>query len=373
MARKLAARSKSVKRVLVRASVQATAIKHALANHVPSIIRPRARNITVAITAACNLRCEGCRYGRDFMPNQQIPMGVMRDLIDDAAAAGFESLRLYGGEPFLHPDLPRMVDHAVNRGVGTYVTTNGTLISRRIADLHSAGLRMLTIGFYGVDEAYDAYAGRSGIFRNVERGIAETRNRYGDGFKIRLNWLLMRPTASERSLEQVVEFARKYRTPIQVDLIHYSLPYFTEGIDRRLQFRAGDRSSILNVVKRLVALKRSEPDLIEHSEMGLWSIPDWLIKGPEMRVPCDKYDMLWVGADGTVQLCYVTFRLGNLHESRLNRILFSARHLAAARSAFQLECPNCHCGYDSRVQKHGPSRRLYGSQAGRAAPKAMCN
>ena len=65
--------------------------------------------------------------------------------------------------------------------------------------------------------------------------------------------------------------------------------------------------------------------------MGLRSAADWLLLGADMRVPCDSHQMLWIGADGTVQQCYVTFKLGNLHENRLTDILFTEAHRQAAR------------------------------------------
>jgi len=76
-------------------------------------------------------------------------------------------------------------------------------------------------------------------------------------------------------------------------------------------------------------------------------------------VPCDAYRLIWVGPDGSVQLCYVTFKLGNLHDTRLSELVFTPTHKKAARDAFAVNCPNCHCGYDKRVLAHGPSRRLY--------------
>jgi cyclic pyranopterin phosphate synthase len=146
--------------------------------------------------------------------------------------------------------------------------------------------------------------------------------------------------------------------------VHYALPYFTEGSERELQFRPEDRPAIERVVAQLLAWKRERPELIENSEIGLRAIPDWLLLGPAMRVPCDKYRMVWVGADGTVQLCYVTFRLGNLHEHRLRELLYTEAHRCAARDAFALKCPNCHCGYDERTRKHWPSRRRYAADGG---------
>lgn len=147
-----------------------------------------------------------------------------------------------------------------------------------------------------------------------------------------------------------------------VDLIHYSLPCFTEGPERMLQFRPEDRGMIEEVVAELIRLKRARPEMFDQSPEGLRSIPDWLLKGPAMRVPCDKYQMIWVGADGTVQLCYVTFRLGSLHEQRLRDLLFTPAHEQAARDAFVVRCPNCHCGYDCRIRKHASSHRRYTSQ-----------
>ena len=88
-------------------------------------------------------------------------------------------------------------------------------------------------------------------------------------------------------------------------------------------------------------------------------MPDWLLKGPEMRVPCDAYQMTWVGADGTVKLCYVTFTLGNLHQTRLRDLMFTPAHDQAAKDAYQLQCPNCHCEASTRIKKHLPSRLRY--------------
>jgi cyclic pyranopterin phosphate synthase len=313
----------------------------------------------VAVTAHCNLRCIGCRYGRDFMPGAQLSWEMARDLLSDAREAGFESVRLYGGEPLLHPALPKMVEHALKLGLRTYVTTNAILLGEKIDELYAAGLRDVTIGFYGTGAAYDGYVQRRNRFQQLTASLERVRERYGSAVNLRLNWLLMRPSCRLAALREAWEFALKYQAPMQIDLIHYSLPYFSEGPERMLQFRPADRPAIEELVAELLRLKAARPELLEQSAMGLASIPDWLIEGPAMRVPCDKYRMIWVGADGTVQMCYVAFKLGNLHQQRLCEMLMTPAHRQAARDAFQMNCPNCHCSYDARIQKHLPSRRRY--------------
>jgi MoaA/NifB/PqqE/SkfB family radical SAM enzyme len=331
----------------------------AAAAYVPSLVRPAPRNLEIAITSFCNLRCVGCRYGRDFMTGTQLTWDTVRRLLDDARAMGIWNVRFYGGEPLLHPDLPRMIAHAVSLGLQPYVTTNAMLLKQQIDALHGAGLRALTIGFYGTGAKYDAYVQRADRFSRIEEAIAAVRERYGTEMYMRISWLLMRPSCNLVDLEAACNFAERYATQIQVDLIHYSLPYFSEGPNRELQFTPHDAAAINEVVADLVRRKTQNPNLFNQSLVALRSIPDWLLKGPEMRVPCDSHQQLWVGPDGTVQQCYVTFRLGNLHETRLKDMLNTPCHKKAAVDSYRLNCPNCHCFYGRRVEKHGPSITRY--------------
>ena len=346
-------------RGLIAADTRWERARHTAARMLPVVIRPEPRHLEIAITAHCNLRCIGCRYGRDFMPGQQLEWPVVRQLLDDAHAIGFWDVRFYGGEPLLHRDLPAMVGHAIKLGLRTHVTTNGMLLKRHIEALYGVGLRDITIGYYGTGARYDAYVQRKNRFPELEAGVAAVRDRYGDEVGMRINWLLMRPSCNLDDLHAAWEFARRYSMRMQVDLIHYSLPYFSEGPDRELQFRPEDRGAIETVVEEIGRLKQEHPETINISREGIRSIPDWLLKGPDMRVPCDAYQMAWVGADGTVQLCYVTFKLGNLHERSLRDMMHTAVHRQAARAAFALNCPNCHCHYDRRVRKHGESFEKY--------------
>jgi len=348
-------------------------LRHSLAQHMPAVIRPRNYRITIAITARCNLRCMGCRYERDFMPGHVLSRDMVEDVLEDAGQVGFQVVRFYGGEPLLHSDLPHMVEACRQRGMKPYLTTNAVLLDRKIDELHVAGLRDITIGFYGVGESYEKYVQRSGVFQNVERGIATTREKFGDEMDMQLNWLLMRPTCTLESFRKAHEFARRYRLRMQIDLIHYSLPYFQEGPDRMLQFRPEDEPAIREVVDDLIRAKTENPGSINQTLEALRSIPDWLLKGADMRIPCTAYEMVWIGADGSVQLCYVTYELGNLNETRLKDILQSRKRSRSARDAFLLNCPNCHCGFSDRVMRHRQTclkyRCLAGNDSGRTVDR----
>lgn len=335
-----------------------------LAKTWPSVVRARTERITIAITAHCNLRCQGCRYGRDFMPGAQLPLKIVEQLLEDAADARIPSVRLYGGEPLLHPDVVDMVKIATRLGVGCYITTNALTLDKKIEALHAAGLRKVTIGYYGEGSAFDAYVQRPGRYERLVESLENTRSMFGpEELDIQFNFLLSRRSASIEAVDDMVRFADRFRASIHLDVVHYSLPYFQEGPARELQFGPDDLGAVDKVVRHLLRLKAQRPRLLTESAIALASITDWAIKQEEMRIPCDARKLLWVGADASVMLCYVTFPLGNLHQTRLRDILYKDAHHQAAQDAFQLKCPNCHCEAASRVEKHAPSFRKYAALA----------
>jgi MoaA/NifB/PqqE/SkfB family radical SAM enzyme len=358
-----------IRRQLSDLDTWATRQKQSIAANFPVLIQPEPRLLTVAITAKCNLRCIGCRYGRDFMVGKQLPLDLVVDLLHDAKSAGFQTVRFYGGEPLLHRDLPQMIRVARSIGLNPVITTNGILLGDQIDRLYDAGLRALTVGFYGTSGAYDKYVQRPGSFSKLERSFARVRERYGMDLQMQINFLLARPTCNISSLREALEFAKRHRTRFQVDIVHYSLPYFTEGVDRELQFTPDDRQSLENVVQELLRFKKEHPELYPEPTSSIRSISDWAVKGPDMHVPCTAYRLIWVGADGTVQLCYVTFKLGNLHQTRLRDLLFTSDHKEACRDAFALKCPNCHCERTSRIATDAASHRLYSRTGTELLPK----
>lgn len=339
-------------------------LKGRMAEHWPAIVRARTEKITIAITAHCNFRCVGCRYGRDFMPGAQLPFPIVEGLLEDAKAAGVPSVRIYGGEPLLHPDVAAMFRTAQGLGIDAYLTTNGLVLDQKVDALHDAGLRKVTIGFYGTGEGFDSYVQRNGRYQRLLESLEKTRAKFqSDELALQFNFLLSRQTCSIDAFKRAVAVADRFDAQIQIDVVHYSLPYFQEGPERSLQFLPTHRQRLEELTSYLVKLKAQRPNLLTESAMSLASIPDWALKTSEMNVPCDAGKLLWVGADGSVKLCYVTFDLGNLHQTRLRDMIGSPLHHSYARSAFKLDCPNCHCERGARVAKHAGSAKEYSSKA----------
>ena len=361
--RPLLERNPPLKALAKQADIRAARLHHSLAARLPQLIRPAPRQLTIAITSHCNLHCVGCHYGSgDFMPGKSLSLETVCDAVSDARQAGIDTVRFYGGEPLLHPDLPAMVAHTVKQGLRVYVTSNGTHLKHKIDPLFQAGLRMLTIGFYGLEDAYEAYTRRRGHFARLEQGLQTVRARYGDAVQLQLNFVVMRPACHPQAWQGAWEFARRFNMYFHLDLVGSTTPFFKNDPHGAEQFQAGDRPALDQMVAAFLRYKSEDPVHFVHSPEFIRSVPDWVLHGSGMRVPCDAYRLLWIGADGTVQLCDTAFRLGNLHEQPLRDIMFTRQHRQAARDGFLLNCPNCMCKVESRIQKHAPSVRRYGAQ-----------
>jgi MoaA/NifB/PqqE/SkfB family radical SAM enzyme len=83
------------------------------------------RFMWLEITGRCQLSCIHCYAGSG--PDGGHGTMTAADwerVIGEAAAAGVEMVQFIGGEPTLHPDLPRLVDHALAQGLEVEVFSN---------------------------------------------------------------------------------------------------------------------------------------------------------------------------------------------------------------------------------------------------------
>ena len=86
------------------------------------------------ITNRCNSRCSFCEIWRDT-PKSDALIGDVLANLRDAKKAGCRFVDFTGGEPLLHPELPRFLSEAKALGFITSMTTNCILFKDRAASL----------------------------------------------------------------------------------------------------------------------------------------------------------------------------------------------------------------------------------------------
>ena len=124
----------------------------------------------------CNLKCPLCPTGSGKMPRKQgmMSMETFQCLLDQAGDCLVGIVLYSWGEPFLNPDLPRMIAACSERRILTVTSTNGHCLqteeeARRVVD---AGLRALVVALDGsTQEIYTAYR-KHGDVEKVKRCAA---------------------------------------------------------------------------------------------------------------------------------------------------------------------------------------------------------
>ena len=93
----------------------------------------RSSNCEINVVEHCNLSCKGCSHLSPVVPKHFVsPAEVLADLSILARHYRVDAVRLLGGEPLLHPDLPAIAAAVRASGVTERicVVTNGLLLAR---------------------------------------------------------------------------------------------------------------------------------------------------------------------------------------------------------------------------------------------------
>ena len=107
----------------------------------------------IALSEYCNLKCQMCRR-----PSEALFMDAERckRAMTEAVEVGVEYLSFSGGEPFVHPKIIELLEHAFSLGAKVQMVSNGTLIREKHLDLLSQ-LDCLTISVDGTEAAHDKH------------------------------------------------------------------------------------------------------------------------------------------------------------------------------------------------------------------------
>ena len=130
----------------------------------------------ISITNSCNLRCQGCWVDVD-KPQSLINFEDMNQLICNAKQHGNSFFGILGGEPFLHPELIRILK--AHPDCYFQIFTNGHAITDKVAsELRSAGNATPLISIEGTESVSDVRRGRKAVLSRTMAGIeASVRNR----------------------------------------------------------------------------------------------------------------------------------------------------------------------------------------------------
>ncbi len=124
------------------------------------------------LTGPCNFRCHFCAVWRTKHDSGEQTLEEIEQSAGNLARIGTMMVSMTGGEPTLREDLPSIV-RAVNRHHFTFITTNGSRITRESARaLAKAGLWGVGVSIdYADAQRHDTARGSEGAYREAVGAI----------------------------------------------------------------------------------------------------------------------------------------------------------------------------------------------------------
>lgn len=171
------------------------------------IITPGLRLVAWEITRSCNLFCAHCRASSVNGPYQdELSTDECFRIVDEILEVGKPVLILSGGEPLLRPDVFKITEYAVGKGLRVAMGSNGTLITREIAvRLKDAGVARVGVSLdFPVVELQDKFRGKKGAFDAAMAGVDEIRKA---GVDVQINSTITRLNA--HFLDELLAMALK--------------------------------------------------------------------------------------------------------------------------------------------------------------------
>ncbi len=281
-------------------------------------------SMEVAITGKCNLRCLYCfHFSSALDVPEDLPKEEWLTFFKELGRLAVLSVTLEGGEPFVRPDLPELLEGIVKNRMRFEILSNGTLITDDTAAFLAATRRCnsVQVSIDGSNpETHDACRGKGNFLRAME-GL-EHLKRHGVNVRVRV-------TINRFNLEDLPEVARFLLDDI-------GLPGFSTnsadyiGLCRsqaeKVQLTAADRSRAMAL---LGELEEQYPGRITATAGPLAEARDWTKtirnkregRAPEAGrghlVSCGAArSKLGVRCDGVIVPCIL---MPNIELGRINR------------------------------------------------------
>ncbi len=128
---------------------------------------------TIELTPSCNLKCVHCYVSNCHWEGHILSYQEWCHILDEIADEGCLWLLFTGGEPLLRPDFLDIYTYAKRKGMLITLFTNGTLITKEIADyLQEWQPKLVEITLYGATrQTYEKLTGVPGSHERCLRGI----------------------------------------------------------------------------------------------------------------------------------------------------------------------------------------------------------
>ena len=309
------------------------------------------------INSDCNLRCKHCYfYGSEkYSTKNDLSFDEICNVINQISELGIAEIRLTGGEVFLHKDIFRIIKFIKAKGLSVIITTNGTLITNKLAkDLSkiiNPYVDIVRVSLDGATSATHDITRGTGVF---EKAINSIKLLKQNNIKVFVPSVITSKNVNE--LADLYNFLNKIKvnqlTLTKIVPMNFSqndlIPSFEDLIynSARMYEQIKD-TDFITVDNRLFTSYNFLQD--ENAKKLLYKFAELNTRKEfNLECHCNPDKSFYIDADGTVYLCplaadYKVEPLGNLKQESLEE-LFKKRKknkLFKKQDRHNKKCKNC--------------------------------
>jgi MoaA/NifB/PqqE/SkfB family radical SAM enzyme len=279
----------------------------------------KVKEVTIAVTHRCNLRCQTCELWQ-VKDNHYLLPEDYRNLPSSLAR-----INLVGGEPFLREDLPEIIEVLKKRcpKAKITVTTNGVLtrlIEEKVRKMSGIGLK---VSINGVQDSHDKICGVRGAFRKAIQTIRRLKS-------LGLKGLSITTTASKLNQESLFQ-VKKLSDHLKIG--------FDCSVHNVAEIAFGDQKELF---PQPDSLKR-ELEKTRDSYLSKFKPEEWVkaysvnaligyLEGRPLPVRCPAGSgSFFLQPNGDIYPCKVlNLKMGNIKQGDLEEILENNEHIKEA-------------------------------------------
>ncbi|MDI9619397.1 MAG: radical SAM protein [Candidatus Nezhaarchaeota archaeon] len=310
------------------------------------------------LTSMCNLKCKHCYQRAEKPLPDELTLQEKLKVIDDLDRAYVAAVAFSGGEPLLHPEFPVVAREAASRGIYVSVATNGTLISRSMAEkLKDLGVRYVEVSLDSANpRKHDSFRGLPGAWEKAVRGI---RNCVEVGLTTGVATTLT--SLNKHEVEEIVDLCEELGVR---RVVFFNFIPVGRGTEISMwDLTPEEREEILKVIYRLATTRKIEvlstaPQL---ARVAIQESCGRVVAPTHFAVVADPATVAlaeFIGGCGAgriyaaiepngdvVPCVFLPVKVGSLRERSFEDIWATSRLLLCLRNRDDFEEPCCRCSY----------------------------
>lgn len=173
------------------------------------------KTVFFIITKRCNLLCKTCYISSEKENDEcEITLQQMEIAFERLSEAGYHSITLSGGEPFLRKDIKDILELAARYFKRISVNTNGTLITQETAKFLKDKNIFVMVSLEGAETNINDEIRGAGTFKKIIEAIQYFKDVGHQGISVSMTVTYL----NHKNIIQVYELCSKFEIPVHMGI-----------------------------------------------------------------------------------------------------------------------------------------------------------